>query len=840
MSSAPVVAVLLSALLCSPALAAEGPVFPINAGLVGQSPERVAVGDLDGDGYGDMALAVQVSFGTQNVLLRRNLGDGTFATLSTLVVGQTIRQLTLRDVDQDGKIDLVLAIDSGALRLVAIHHGNGDGSLGALTLVTLSGGPVDVDFADLDGDGDLDLVAPTSLSGRVSVALANGLGGFSPAVEFGAGSTPAAVALGDLNGDGNADAVLANKDSGNVSSLLGNGAGGLGSPIAQSLGGKPVDVALGDFDGDGDLDLAVANDTFAGWHSLPGLGNGSFGAATLHNSVGVTSRVKAADLDEDGLADVVHLTKSPAVVGAALSLGVAGFAPAAKLKGQAGALDLAVGDMTADGDLDLITCGYGFLQGNAVYLEGRGDGSFGHAYYGHDGCSDVRFGDLDGDGLDDMLLVNEFSDDMTVYPGTGNGFFGVGTDVFVGDIPASGDLADFNGDGDRDVAIAHATTGGGVSLLFGDGALGFSAPVAFAAGGGQTRTLKALDVDLDGDVDVLVVNRGNNTFAVLRNNGAGVLSAAELQATTSMPFDLALGDVDGDGDVDAAVCSSTGVLHIYKAIGGGFFDSALSFTVGTGGDGLALGDLDGDGDLDAALTSVSGVTVAFNTGTGLFTGALALLTGGTNCDGVVIADFDRDGKADLAVTNSSSGGSPGSDSIGVLLGDGAGGFGPAVEHFGNNLPRRLTGVDVNGDGALDLAAPGYGDGVVILLNQRGPWTHLGHGLAGVAGVPRQVGSGTLVGTDPFAFTLTDARPNALVGHILGLSEINAPFKGGVFVPSPDLINQPLGTDASGTAVVAGPWFPGLSGITFSFQFWVVDPGAIKGFAASNAVRALVP
>lgn len=832
-------ATLASWFVVTPVTAGEGLVFPSILPFNGAGGSTLDAGDLNGDGHADIVVTVNVALAADDVLIMLGDGLGDYVAQPLFTVGHSVRRLRLRDVNGDGLLDMLLAVDGAGLKLIATYFGVGDGTFSGSTFVALSAAPNDIDLADMNGDGALDLVVPMLFSNRVAVALGNGNGAYGPVTEFLAGPTPRLSAVGDVNGDGDLDVVVSNRSPGGLSLLLGDGSGGLVPLSSIIVPGSPEDVEMGDFDGDGDLDLAVGHFSHSEVSVLLGNGDGSFGATKAVAFPGDTRSLAVADLDEDGLDDLAALSTSQSAVAVELSNGDGSFGAAAQYSAP-GAAEVIAADVTEDGDIDLVANGQVFFLATTVFvMEARGDGSFGHHYRGNDGCSDVQFGDLNGDGVDDMVLANEFSDDLTVYPGTGNGFFGGGVNHPVGDRPWSVALADYDGDGQLDVAVAQGSVTDTLTLLFGDGALGFAPPVVSTVGN-TLRTAKALDVDLDGDTDLLVTSRNDNTLLVLRNDGAGSFAAPEVYATTSFPFDLALGDMNGDGLTDAVVSASGGVCHVFLALGGGVFNSALSFVVGTTGEGLALGDVDGDGDLDVAQTDPGGVTVAYNTGGGLLLNAAAFNTGGASCDGVVISDFDRDGLADMAVTNSSSFSYPGADSVGFLKGDGAGNFAPGVESYLSNFPRRLTGHDVNGDGALDLGVPGFGDRVVVLINRRGPWTPLGSALAGERGLPKQVGEGTLEAGDPFVFTLTDGRPNAVTAHILGLTAVNAPFKGGLFVPAPDLINTPLMTDGEGTAVVAGNWFSGLSGFTFYLQFWHADPAGIKGFAASTALRADVP
>jgi len=115
---------------------------------------------------------------------------------------------------------------------------------------------------------------------------------------------------------------------------------------------------------------------------------------------------------------------------------------------------------------------------------------------------------------------------------------------------------------------------------------------------------------------------------------------------------------------------------------------------------------------------------------------------------------------------------------------------------------------------------------------------LGNALAGSNGEPQLVGASTLEGLDPVLVELTSARPSSPAVFVLGTSAINAPFKGGVFVPSPDILVMSLSTNAAGELSVLNTWPAGVpAGIDLYLQFWIPDPAGTLGYAASNGVTA---
>jgi hypothetical protein len=121
-----------------------------------------------------------------------------------------------------------------------------------------------------------------------------------------------------------------------------------------------------------------------------------------------------------------------------------------------------------------------------------------------------------------------------------------------------------------------------------------------------------------------------------------------------------------------------------------------------------------------------------------------------------------------------------------------------------------------------------------------PWVDEGHGLAGAGGVPRLDGYGQLGDGLVIDVALTNALPNSSAWMVIGLSQLLLPLKGGVLVPSPDVVLEGLPTDGDGRLVITTPWPAGLSGFTVSIQCWVVDAAGPVGVSASNGISGLTP
>jgi hypothetical protein len=280
-------------------------------------PTAVAVGDFNGDGIPDLAVASQGSAtvpyaGTVSILLGN--GDGTFQDPQDNTVGGGASSLAVGDFNGDGILDLAVASTGSYPQsgwTVNVLLGNGDGTFQAAQGYDVGAGSYAVAVGDFNGDGIPDLVT----SGG-SLLLGKGDGTFQPGPGFAitADLDARSLAVADFNGDGILDLAMANRGTrpnnftdGNVTVLLGNGDGSFQPPQSYAAGSSYSSVDIGDFNGDGIPDLAVANR--GTWPNgnvtvLLGNGDGSFQPAQNYAAGPGPYWVAVGDLNGDGYPDL--------------------------------------------------------------------------------------------------------------------------------------------------------------------------------------------------------------------------------------------------------------------------------------------------------------------------------------------------------------------------------------------------------------------------------------------------------------------------------------------------------------------------------------------------------
>jgi FG-GAP-like repeat len=834
----PALALPLVLLLAVPAAAQDDPLFRTLHLEMGQFlGGSIAAGDLDLDGRRDVVVE---SFGKLRPLAGRS--DGSFVFDERLDIpglngGAPTSDLELADVDEDGVLDVIA---SGGEDLDLLF---GQGNLGFTALlhsIPAIGDTQQLLVTDLDGDGDPDFAAGNDEGVRVTVHL-NAGGSFPEAVEYGPIPRGREVAGGDWDLDGDTDLVFGEFDVDGLDLLFNDGAGGFGG-LTPVVIAAPIDgLAAGDLDEDGDADLVTDTGVL---QLLAGDGQGGFTPAGALPAPIVGNGLSIADLDEDGHGDILigsggialHRGHGDLTFDAPQILAVGAFTSG-----------LVVADFDRDGEADIATAD-GIDVGVSVGLGRDGDALYpGFSTSGP--AQAVQLADFDHDGRLDVATANNSTTSggcrISVGRGVAEGAFEPAADLPAGTDPVqaaglwAGPLDD---DGDPDIVFAPAGFfGGKLHVRLGDGALGFSAPLVTNAGN-DLRGVDAADFDLDGHTDLVTVSNGLNQDLVLFGNGDGTFDAPLVIGAWLAPNGVTTGDWNADGLPDFAVVHSVSAnaLQIHLKAAGPGFAPAIEVPTNQVGVGITGGDVDLDGDLDIVCGSggiLGGGVVFLNDGTGHVTAQPPLFVSHAPVD-VAIGDLDNDGLPDLLLAQQYTFEEKG----GVAFLAGSSGF-DVIEEFVlpfNTLDVELGDLDL--DGVPDVvAALGNSQSAHVLLSRRGPFDDLQHPLAGAHGFARQTAEGTMQGGEPFAFRLADAPSFSGAFHIVGLSELNAPFKGGVLVPTPNLINGPLPVTGAGTLELAGPWVPGLpSGLELYLQFWWADAGGPKGFAASRALRATMP
>ena len=726
---------------------------------------------MNGDGKDDIVVA---NGGANSVSVLLGNGNGTFAAQQTFATGATPVSVAVSDVNGDGKADLVVA--NNGSNSVSVLLGNGNGTFQAQQTFATGANPYSVAVSDVNGDGKPDLVVANLSSNSVSVLLGNGNGTFAAQQTFAAGTHPRSVAVSDVNGDGKPDLLVANYSSKSVSVLLGNGNGTFAAQQTFATGSTPLFVAVSDVNGDGKADLVVANfngDTVSVLLADP---SGNFTGPVYNVAVGADLAIVASGPGttaagaDSGLTYTLTVTNNgpydnttgftvtdtlPAnmtfvsgsstanavvtgavVTGQTITYTTTSLASGAMVTYSIVAttpLSLPTGTVLSDSATVATTGTLDPSSGNntsivttivepEVYFQAQQTFSTGAG----SGPASVAVADVNGDGKPDLIVANFGGNTVGVLLGNGNGTFQAQQTFSTGAgwVPVSVAVADVNGDGKPDLIVGNVG-GNSVSVLLGNGNGTFQVQQTFSTGTGSFPfSVAVADVNGDGKPDLIVANRSDYNVGVLLGNGNGTFQAEQTFSTGvgSVPFSVAVADVNGDGKPDLIVVNEgNNAVAVLLGNGNGTFQAQQTFSTGAGSNpfSVAVADVNGDGkpDLIVANHNTNNVGVLLGNGNGTFQAQQTFSTGaGSAPNSVAVADVNGDGKPDLIVANLNG------NNVGVLLGNGNGTF-QAEQTFSTGAgPFSVAVADVNGDGKADLivANPGS-DSVSVLLGDPQPF-----------------------------------------------------------------------------------------------------------------------
>ncbi len=294
-----------------------------------------------------------------------------------------------------------------------------------------------------------------------------------------------------------------------------------------------------------------------------------------------------------------------------------------------------------------------------------------------------------------------------------------------------------NGAGVTNVNLA-INSGGAIQPLGGFG-------LASSPGvGGNPQTVIAVDVNGDGNPDLISANAGSGTLTVLTNNGSGVYVLASAPGVGSGPESVVAADVNGDGKPDLISANSSGnTLSVLTNTGGGNFLLSSSPTVGSKPYSVTAADVNGDGKLDLisanfGIGTGNTLTVLTNNGIGGFVLSSSPVVG-SGAVSVAAADVNGDGKVDLISANFNPG------TFSILTNNGSGGFVLSSSPSAGSHPYFVAAADVNGDGKVDLiSANNNFVGTLTVL------TNIGSGGFVLASSPS-------VGSGPVAVAVADVN-----------------------------------------------------------------------------------
>jgi hypothetical protein len=640
-----------------------------------------------------------------------------FGDTTTIVEAETIasRDLVAGDLDSDGDLDLALASGS---QVSWFENSGGSGDYRGPRIVGFTPGlAVSVQVADLDGDGDLDLILAEYNDDRLSwYENSDGQGNFSPAETIAtSASFLRSVLTIDFDRDEDIDLLTVSTNDGKLyehENQDGQGHFSEGRSVYDTITRIGTSVlSATDLNGDGYDDILLGAALDVSWHTRDAF-------AWRHIVVGANKRsspvaVASGDLDRDGDSDVVYAATDNDFVSWYRNSGTGRFSdPILLPSALKGPVTLGVGDFDGDKDLDIVaastsddrvvwyqnTDGQGTFSsdrliydnanateaivvedfdgdrdpdiaiatrgdGTVVWFQNDGKGNFAHpiviAPALNDPDSSVA-ADLDGDGDLDVLSTSRKDVMVAWYENLdGLGTFGRQREIDSdGDSFAPGTSQEFraiavdlDSDGDQDVITASAYHNRVSWYQNLDGRGGFGQEIVITELAPYATFVDATDLDRDGDVDLVYGHQQGLGLAWLENTLAEQFERRVISSLASGTRYVQFSDINTDGHEDVVTIQSfrTGEHGIfwYQHVGDGQFViiNMIAFPV-TDPRTVSLADVDGDRDPDVLVAGANSVTWYANDG-GTFASPQVITDRSLVATWVDVADVDADGDLDV-------------------------------------------------------------------------------------------------------------------------------------------------------------------------------------------------
>ncbi|HMW36394.1 MAG TPA: FG-GAP-like repeat-containing protein, partial [bacterium] len=348
---------------------------------------------------------------------------------------------------------------------------------------------------------------------------------------------------------------------------------------------------------------------------------------------------------------------------------------------------LSIGDMDGDSKLDIVAINGGensvSVFRNTSTTGTISTGSLASRVNFNTGNTpfEVAVGDLDGDGLFDMAIVNPNSGTISLLRNTSttgsitSGSFAAKVDLMAGNFPNGVAIGDIDGDGKADLAVTNQNSNTvsifrNISVKGSLSTSSFQTKLDFVTGS-TPYGIAIYDLDMDGKRDILFANSGDNSISICRNISTigNITTGSFLSpinfATGANPQQISVSDIDGDEKPEIIVShfggSTISLFQNTSSIGSitsESFAPKIEFTTGTGPYEISIADIDGDSKPDIAVTNFNSNTVSIlrNTSSvGSITASTLAskidFSTGNSPNGVILGDIDGDGRVDVAVSN---------------------------------------------------------------------------------------------------------------------------------------------------------------------------------------------
>ncbi len=575
------------------------------------NPTSISLADMDGDG--DMDIVTNANLENQyiRILWMKNLnGLGTFGapqiiyTFTPEMNYSAVSHVAIADMDGDGDNDILFTANNQS---GWIKNTDGAGTFNGATPTIVYENDLRRRFSgilsvDMDGDGDLDIITygtEDDAPGRVTwFENTNGEGVFSSGnIMISRYNNYEQIQVADVDADGDLDVLVAVPSVASLENVVwfrndGNNANFEGPQFVSRFYYQPLEAKAIDLDGDGDLDIIhITSYKYLVWYeNLDGVGTMSDQRVIATDAF---VKLQFADINGDGFVDIIATSFTGVVW--FQNDGNADFSAPVNVTADNYAPNAYVGDIDGDGYVDVVTANFNIIS---YYRNTDGLGNFGESQF----------------------ITNV-------------------TGFLVKDII----IRDFDADGDNDIAYvseSESNSSGQIGWVKNTGSGAFDSKITLK--NEAANAIEAADLDGDGHLDIISGRTSESVISLFKNDGVGSFYGQNIINSRPLEYngirDIAAVDIDNDGDLDIVVGSRYGVNIEWFDNLNGIADSFASRTIALNVDGVNSvfpADFDADGKIDVIYSASEG-----NHPVGWFKNS-GLLTNRLN--GQVILDVNNDG-----------------------------------------------------------------------------------------------------------------------------------------------------------------------------------------------------